>query len=148
MPSPPIPQISPDELARRLDAGEPVQLLDIRAAERVAQGAVSFGHTLDFRALPASQIYRLPQLAPLELDPRRPVVVICGHGNSSKQATLFLREQGFEAYSVSGGMAAWETVYLPRFLSPTSSVERSEEHTSELQSRYVISYAVFCLKKK
>src|ERR1051325_12037176 len=25
---------------------------------------------------------------------------------------------------------------------------RSEEHTSELQSPYVISYAVFCLKKK
>src|SRR2546426_12693688 len=68
MPSAPIPQISPDELARRLDSGEPVQLLDIRAAERVAQGAVSFGPTLDFRALPASQIYRLPHLEPLELD--------------------------------------------------------------------------------
>src|ERR1043166_9894532 len=27
-------------------------------------------------------------------------------------------------------------------------VERSEEHTSELQSRFGISYAVFCLKKK
>ena len=27
-------------------------------------------------------------------------------------------------------------------------VERSEEHTSELQSRIRISYAVFCLKKK
>src|SRR5213594_4542679 len=26
--------------------------------------------------------------------------------------------------------------------------ERSEEHTSELQSRTLISYAVFCLKKK
>ena len=26
--------------------------------------------------------------------------------------------------------------------------ERSEEHTSELQSRPHISYAVFCLKKK
>ena len=25
---------------------------------------------------------------------------------------------------------------------------RSEEHTSELQSRTLISYAVFCLKKK
>ncbi|OLC01806.1 MAG: hypothetical protein AUH45_10325 [Gemmatimonadetes bacterium 13_1_40CM_69_22] len=123
MPSAPIPQISPDELARRLDSGEPVQLLDIRAAERVAQGAVSFGPTLDFRALPASQIYRLPHLEPLELDPRRPVVVICGHGNSSKQATLFLRERGFEAYSVSGGMAAWETVYLARVLTPTPSVE-------------------------
>src|ERR1043166_6689169 len=27
-------------------------------------------------------------------------------------------------------------------------VERSEEHTSELQSRFGNSYAVFCLKKK
>src|ERR1043166_9814691 len=26
--------------------------------------------------------------------------------------------------------------------------DRSEEHTSELQSRFGISYAVFCLKKK
>jgi len=29
-----------------------------------------------------------------------------------------------------------------------SILERSEEHTSELQSRFGISYAVFCLKKK
>src|ERR1043166_10196633 len=29
-----------------------------------------------------------------------------------------------------------------------SSFTRSEEHTSELQSRFGISYAVFCLKKK
>src|ERR1043166_5768401 len=28
------------------------------------------------------------------------------------------------------------------------STVRSEEHTSELQSRFGISYAVFCLKKK
>src|ERR1043166_9733186 len=27
-------------------------------------------------------------------------------------------------------------------------LDRSEEHTSELQSRFGISYAVFCLKKK
>src|ERR1044071_10078694 len=33
--------------------------------------------------------------------------------------------------------------------SPTKAVcARSEEHTSELQSRVDISYAVFCLKKK
>src|ERR1043166_10015010 len=28
------------------------------------------------------------------------------------------------------------------------ALDRSEEHTSELQSRFGISYAVFCLKKK
>src|SRR3546814_6924760 len=31
---------------------------------------------------------------------------------------------------------------------PAQDVERSEEHTSELQSLMRISYAVFCLKKK
>src|SRR3546814_10320705 len=33
-------------------------------------------------------------------------------------------------------------------LSLTSTCDRSEEHTSELQSLMRISYAVFCLKKK
>src|ERR1044071_10276244 len=31
---------------------------------------------------------------------------------------------------------------------PCPATRRSEEHTSELQSRVDISYAVFCLKKK
>src|SRR3546814_6454434 len=31
---------------------------------------------------------------------------------------------------------------------PMNSVDRSEEHTSELQTLMCISYAVFCLKKK
>jgi len=123
MPSASVPQISPEELAQSLDRGDRVQLLDIRAAERVAQGAVRVGPTLDFRALPASQMYALRDLEPLQLDPRQPVAVICGHGNSSKRATLFLRAKGFEAYSMTGGMAAWETVYLARFLTPTPSLQ-------------------------
>src|SRR3546814_4680603 len=32
--------------------------------------------------------------------------------------------------------------------TPSLSITRSEEHTSELQSLMRISYAVFCLKKK
>src|SRR6188474_3980276 len=36
----------------------------------------------------------------------------------------------------------------PRWRSSWSRSSRSEEHTSELQSRNDISYAVFCLKKK
>src|SRR3546814_3179607 len=35
-----------------------------------------------------------------------------------------------------------------RLAQRTTSRERSEEHTSELQSLMRISYAVFCLKKK
>src|SRR3989442_14674429 len=39
--------------------------------------------------------------------------------------TLFrsLRDKGFEAFSVTGGMAAWKTVHLPRALSPTPTLQ-------------------------
>src|SRR3546814_5022475 len=39
------------------------------------------------------------------------------------------------------------TIFLPSVTSPAKSVRRSEEHTSELQSLLLISYAVFCLQK-
>jgi len=123
MPQPSVPLMPAADLARRLDQGERVQLLDIRSAERVAQAHITLGATLDFRALAASQLYRLATLDPLRLDPAAPIAVICGHGNSSSEATRFLRDRGFEAYSVPGGMAAWETVYLPRRLSPTTAIE-------------------------
>src|SRR3546814_8436729 len=38
--------------------------------------------------------------------------------------------------------------YAPRTRRDTTQGDRSEEHTSELQSLMSISYAVFCLKKK
>jgi glyoxylase-like metal-dependent hydrolase (beta-lactamase superfamily II) len=118
-----VPQIPPAELADRLDRGEPVQILDVRAPPRVAGGHVAFGAGLEFHAMPNSQIFALPSLEALSLDQARPVAVICGHGNSSKQTTAFLRERGYEAFSVSGGMAAWEAVYVARSLSPTPSLE-------------------------
>src|SRR3546814_3915273 len=41
------------------------------------------------------------------------------------------------------------SIAAPAFAQSTSTVnQRSEEHTSELQSLMRISYAVFCLKKK
>src|SRR3546814_1822575 len=43
---------------------------------------------------------------------------------------------------------AAEEVASPTPAAPTILAERSEEHTSELQSLMRISYAVFCLKKK
>src|ERR1043166_6693599 len=42
------------------------------------------------------------------------------------------------------GMTGAEMAHIIKLRSPSTS----EEHTSELQSRFGISYAVFCLKKK
>src|SRR5881296_3534903 len=116
-------QITADELAQRLDRGESLQVLDVRAPDKIARSRVAFGPELEFHALPNSKILALPDARDLQLDAARPVAVICGHGNSSKQTTAFLRERGYEAYSVTGGMAAWEAVYVARRLTPTPSLE-------------------------
>jgi glyoxylase-like metal-dependent hydrolase (beta-lactamase superfamily II) len=118
----PLPQIPPQELAERLDRGEPLQVLDVRAPDKVERGHIVLGSELDFHAHPNSKLFALPDLGALALDTTRPIAVVCGHGNSSKKATAFLRERGYEAYSVIGGMAAWETVYVARQLSPTPSL--------------------------
>src|SRR6267143_3917739 len=122
MPDSTLPQIPPQELAERLDRGEPLQVLDVRAPEKVEGGHIALGSELDFHAQPSSRLFTLSDLSALHLDTARPIAVVCGHGNSSKKATAFLRERGYEAYSVIGGMAAWETVYVARPLSPTPSL--------------------------
>ena len=118
----PLPQIPPQELAERLDRGEALQVLDVRAPEKVERGHIALGPELDFHAQPNSRLFAMRDVTDLQLDAGRPIAVVCGHGNSSKKATAFLRERGYEAYSVIGGMAAWETVYVARRLSPTPSL--------------------------
>jgi glyoxylase-like metal-dependent hydrolase (beta-lactamase superfamily II) len=122
MPDPTLPQIPPQELAERLDRGEALQVLDVRAPEKVERGHIVLGPELEFHAQPNSKLFAMPDVKALQLDASRPIAVVCNHGNSSKKATAFLRERGYEAYSMIGGMAAWETVYVTRRLSPTPSL--------------------------
>ena len=117
---PAVPQLAPDDLARRLDRGEPLQVLDVRAPERLTAGRVTLGARLAFKNLKGSTLYAMPTLDGLGLDPGAPIAVICGHGNSSQRATRFLVDHGVTAFSVTGGMAAWEQVLMPRTLpAPT-----------------------------
>src|SRR5207245_730266 len=103
MPAPAFSQMRPEDLALRLDRGERVQLLDIRATERVAQVRVTFGPALDFRAVPASEIYRLSSLEPLHLDRAHPAAVIATH---------------MHADYLSGARAGAARRQVPYFLHP------------------------------
>src|SRR3546814_5889867 len=62
------------------------------------------------------------------------------------QSTL-LHDIGRESESLRLQQLSEEVSRIARTLANLSSQDRSEEHTSELQSQMRISYAVFCLTK-
>src|SRR3546814_7620087 len=58
----------------------------------------------------------------------------------SRQAERLERDQNIQIETLA--------LFIRYFLTVSTPVPRSEEHTSELQSLMRNSYAVFCLKKK
>lgn len=92
--------ISVAELKARLEAREPLILLDVRSPEEYTQD----GHVAGSILIP------LPELTQRmgELDSQRPVVCICRSGNRSRTACEQLARAGFtNLANVEGGMRAW-----------------------------------------
>lgn len=121
---PNVPEIGVDDLARALEAGEPLQVLDIRAPFRVATGRIDVASENQFFNIVGSRLLTMQTAADVGLDPERPIAVVCAHGNSSKAATEFLNRLGFRARSVRGGMAAWMLLAVPRELPTPPSLDR------------------------
>ena len=84
-------EITTTELRSRLDAGEPVILLDVRQPEEHEE-----------KNIPNSI------LIPLEPMRGKEIVVYCRSGNRSAQACLFLAANGYDDLkNLKGGMLAW-----------------------------------------
>jgi len=92
-------EINPDELKRKLEAGEKVNLLDVREPwERQTSSITPSAH------IPMGDIPARLQ----ELDPDEHIVVYCHHGVRSMNVTAWLRQQGFETVqSLRGGIDQW-----------------------------------------
>jgi adenylyltransferase/sulfurtransferase len=95
----PAGEITPEELKRRLDAGETVFILDVRNPPEYEICRIA-GSTLI--PLPA-----LPQRIQ-ELDADRELIVHCKSGMRSQQAIGILRQAGFtKLRNLTGGILAW-----------------------------------------
>jgi len=91
-------EITADDLRRRIGAREPMLILDVREPGEHAIEAIDGD-----RLVPLGQLAgRLDDL------PRdRPVVTYCAVGARSARAAKLLRDKGFQAVSLKGGIAAW-----------------------------------------
>src|SRR3546814_2297173 len=81
------------------------------------------------------------------LDKRSPMIASCRRFWFTFGGRGIAMHGAFKFVAIFGvGFSLASHTPLPAF--PASTLDRSEEHTSELQSLMRISYAVFCLKKK
>jgi molybdopterin/thiamine biosynthesis adenylyltransferase/rhodanese-related sulfurtransferase len=100
-----IPQITPVELKRRLDAGEDVFVLDVREPHEYQ--IVNIG-------APLIPLGDLPNRLN-ELDPNREIVIHCKSGGRSQRAAEFLQKSGFKSVvNLAGGITAWATDVDPK----------------------------------
>ena len=93
-----IPQITLTELKARIDAGEDVQLIDVREPweAQIAQ--------IGGKLIPQNDVPN--RLA--ELDRAREVVIHCKSGGRSQRIAEFLQQQGYpKVANVAGGITAW-----------------------------------------
>jgi adenylyltransferase/sulfurtransferase len=92
--------ITPKELKKRLDSGENVPVLDVREPHELAICKLD-----DVLHIPMSQLQeRLTELEPYR---GQDIVVLCRSGARSSQCVQFMRQQGYRAINLKGGILAW-----------------------------------------
>jgi molybdopterin/thiamine biosynthesis adenylyltransferase/rhodanese-related sulfurtransferase len=100
-----IPQITVKELKRRIDAGEDVQLIDVR--EPYEYQIAKIGGKL----IPQNDV---PQRL-AEVDRNREVVVHCRSGARSQRIAEFLKQSGYpRVVNLAGGILAWSDEIDPK----------------------------------
>jgi glyoxylase-like metal-dependent hydrolase (beta-lactamase superfamily II)/rhodanese-related sulfurtransferase len=102
-------QIDVETLRQWLDARQPVTVVDIRTDEDRAQWTIPGSvHINAYQALRSGKPGALANAA-LPVD--RPIVTFCNAGGVSQTAADLLRERGFDARSLVGGMKAWSVAW-------------------------------------
>jgi len=94
--------ITPEEVKKRLDAGEKLNIVDVREPHENAE--FNIGGTL----VPLGNIQTM-QIDEIEDLKDKEVIFYCRSGNRSGQACMFLDAMGFKnTKNLVGGMLAWE----------------------------------------
>ncbi len=117
-------EVSADELVRLVEANEEVHVLDVRAPHRLESGRVDLVPAERFHNVPGSRLMAMPDPSSTGLPRGTPVVVVCGHGNSSRVVSAHLNARGFRAASLAGGMRAWMELVVPRELAAPAGAAR------------------------
>lgn len=110
-----VKEIDANILRSWLEDGKEVSILDIRPIEERTEWFIP--GSIYLNAYDKLKANNPDALHGLHLDKTMPVVTICAGGKTSMIAAGLLQQQGFEAYSLKGGMKAWSLAWNTAKLS-------------------------------
>ncbi|MCM3322970.1 MULTISPECIES: rhodanese-like domain-containing protein [Cytobacillus] len=92
-------EITTEELQKKLEAGEQLELVDVREDDEVAQGIIPGAKHIRMGTIPENLD---------KFDKDKEYIMICRSGNRSGQVCRFMQEQGYQVTNMVGGMLEWE----------------------------------------
>ena len=95
--------VAPQRVRERHEAGE-IQLIDVRETYEWEAGRVAGARHIELERVAAEAA---------TIDKDRPVVFYCRLGARSGMAANAFRRAGYDAYSMDGGLEAWDASGLP-----------------------------------
>jgi molybdopterin/thiamine biosynthesis adenylyltransferase/rhodanese-related sulfurtransferase len=120
-----IPEQGPQELKRRIEANEPLVLVDVRDPDEYRDGAIE----------PATNISRgflEFRIGTAAADPKTPIVLYCQSGLRSMLAAKALHDLGYEnVTNLQGGFQKWAQSGLPVMKDKpltTDQIQRYSRH--------------------
>lgn len=93
--------VSPTELAARIEGGEAVNLIDVRESEEYELARIEAA-----RLLPLSRFNEWAKT----LDPNEEIIFLCHHGMRSAHVCMILAREGFKNLrNLAGGIDRWSS---------------------------------------
>jgi len=94
-----IKEITTEELQKRLNSGEQIELVDVRENEEVAQGMIPGAKHIRMNDIPENLDY---------FSKEKEYIFICRSGMRSENVCHYLQDQGFKVVNMAGGMLDWK----------------------------------------
>lgn len=90
--------ITTEELKQKLEAGEKLELVDVREDYEVARGKIPGAKHIPMSEIPANLDY---------FDKNKEYIFICRSSHRSGNVCYYLQDQGYKVRNMIGGMLEW-----------------------------------------
>lgn len=91
--------ITPEELQKKLEAGEKLELVDVREYDEVAQGMIPGAKHIPMNEIPEKLDY---------FKKDQEYIFICRSGRRSANVCFYMQDQGYKVCNMVGGMLEWK----------------------------------------